>query len=409
MYKIYIRTNLKRIKIKTKMAAFKIETTLEYVYLPVATLPDFILESEHFRDWQALCLGEETFSIDTRIFITDLKIETKEDFNKVIECDAQLLFKSETRVEILRNIDNFWRTNPNASGLKLPKADMSWFSNQVITLFTERGSFMILMKCMKQNYIDLFEYIYSRDGESAFYTTHPFAVFPLLYYAIINNNIEILNRGLALNCPIRFDLFEPAIDKNNIEIVRILINVFKEKNLELRSSPFCFAAKKASKEIFSLLLDAYVTDVNEFCFNRCQKKIIMEALYNIENFKILLDRGLYIEFPRDYETLEMLFYECLKKSMPLETVLFLEERFEVKIDEFRKDKSKNTLECDYLFINSIIIEKDNIDLYTYLRSRGFYVRDFAEDIAKEYNCLKITPGLVHLHYEEEKLVKRYTL
>jgi len=387
------------------MASF----TLEYVYHPVATLPDFILESEHFRDWQALCPYEETFPIDRRIFITDLRIETKEDFNKVIDCESQFLFKSAARVEILRNIDNFWKTNPNASGLKLPKADMSWFSNQVITLFTERGSFMILMKCMKQNYVDLFEYIYSRDGENAFYTTHLFAVFPLLYYAIMNNNIEILKRGLEVKFPIKFDLIEAAIDKNNIETVRILINAFKEKNLELRSSPFSYAVKKASPEIFTLLLDAYVTDVNDFCFNRCQKKIIIEALYNIKNFKILLDRGLKIEFPLDYETLEILFYECLKKSMPLETLLFLEESFGVKVDEFRKDKSKNMSGWDYLFINAAIIEKDNIDVYTYLRSRGFYVLDFAENMAIDHNCLKITPGLVHLHYEEEKLVKRYKL
>jgi len=391
------------------MAAFKIETPLEYVYLPVTTLPDFILESEHFRDWQALCLGEETFPIDTRIFITDLKIETKEDFNRVIDCEAQLLFKTAARIEILRNIDNFWRTNPNASGLQLPKANMSWFANQVISLFTEKGGYMVIMKCMKHNYIDLFEYIYSRDGERAFHTSSPFAVFPLLYYAIMNNNIEILKRGLELNCPIKFDLIESAIDKNNIEIVRILLDAFKKKNLEIRSSPFSYAVKKASHDIFSLLLDAYVTDVNDFCFNRCQKKIIIQALYNIENFKILLDRGLSIEFSRDYETLELMFYECLGKSLSFETLLFLEERFGVKVDEFRKDKTKNTSGWDYLFINAAIIEKDNIDMYIYLRSRGFYVLDFAEDMAREHNCLKITPGLVHLHYEEEKLVKRYNL
>lgn len=409
MYKIIVSTSLKRIKIKTKMAEFKIETTLEYVYLPVATLPDFILESEHFCDWQALCLGEETFPIDTRIFIKDLKIETKEDFNRVIDCEAQLLFKTAARIEILRNIDNFWRTNPNASGLNLPKDDMSWFANQVKTLFTEKGGFMIIMKCMKHNYVELFEYIYSRDGERAFHTSNPFAVFPLLYYAIMNNNIEILKRGLELNCPIKFDLIEPAIDKNNIEIVRILLDAFKKKNLEIRSSPFSYAVKKASQDIFSLLLDAYVTDINDFCFNRCQKKIIIQALYNIENFKILLDRGLKIEFSRDYETLELMFYECLGKSLSFETLLFLEERFGVKVDEFRKDKTKNTSGWDYLFINATIIEKDNIDMYNYLRSRGFYVLDFAEDMAREHNCLKITPGLVHLHYKEEKMIKRYNL
>ena len=98
----------------------------------------------------------------------------------------------------------------------------------------------------------------------------------------------------------------------------------KKKNLEIRSSPFSYAVKKASKDIFSLLLDAYVTDVNDFCFNRCQKKIIIQALYNIENFKILLDRGLSIEFSRDYETLELMFYEnhChLKHCYFLKSVL----------------------------------------------------------------------------------------
>ena len=383
--------------------------TLEFVYHPVAKLPVFILESEHFNDWQVLCPGEEIFPIDTRIFITDLKIESKDDFNKVIDCESQLLFKSAARVEILRNIYSFWRTDVNASGLKLPKVDMSWFANQVITLFTEKDNFMVLMKCMKHNYVELFEYIYSRDGERAFHTSHPFAVFPLLYYAIMNNNIEILKRGIELNCPIRFDLIECAIDKNSVELFTILLDAFKEKKLELRTSPFSYAAKKASKEMFSLLMETYVTDVNDFCFNRCQKKIIIQALYNIENFKILLDRGLELEFPKDYETMELLFYECVKNSLPLETLLFLEERFRVKIDEFRKDKTKNTSGCDYLFINAKIIEKDNIDMYTYLRSRGLYVLDFAEDMAIEYNCLKITPGLVHLHYEEEKSIKRYKL
>ena len=38
----------------------------------------------------------------------------------------------------------------------------------------------------------------------------------------------------------------------------------------------------------------------------------LEVFNSRENFKILLDRGLELEFPKDYETMELLFYECVK-------------------------------------------------------------------------------------------------
>jgi hypothetical protein len=87
-------------------------------------------------------------------------------------------------------------------------------------------------------------------------------------------------------------------------------------------------------------------------------------------------------------------------------VLFIEERFGVKISELRKDISKNKSGWDYMYINAAIIEKDNIDLYTYLRSQGFYVLDFAESMVTDRNCLNITPGLMRLHYEEDRKIRK---
>ena len=185
-----------------------------------------------------------------------------------------------------------------------------------------------------------------------------------------------------------------------------MINTFKEKGKELRIDVFYEAFKKASPEMLNLLLDAYVPDINHFCYVKNNKYILKYAIYNITNFKILLDRGLVIEYPRDYETTELLFYECVSNSLSFETVLFIEERFGVKISELRKDISKNKSGWDYMYINAAIIEKDNIDLYTYLRSQGFYVLDFAESMVTDRNCLNITPGLMRLHYEEDRKIRK---
>ena len=363
-------------------------------------------DSSYFTNWQELCPDETTFPITTKLDIKELKIETIQDFNKLIEAEAQLIFTDEVHFQILRNVDNFWRTNPNASGLKLPPKGMSWLGDQINTLFTNKGGYMIMLECMKKNYVKLFEYIYHRDGPSAFRSSGPFEPWSLLHYAASNNSIDILKRAIELNYPLKSDAVEKVIEKNNIEMAKVLINSFKEKGKELRIDVFYEAFKKASPEMLNLLLDAYVPDINHFCYVKNNKYILKYAIYNITNFKILLDRGLVIEYPRDYETIELLFYECVSNSLTFETVLFIEERFGVKISELRKDISKNKSGWDYMYINAAIIEKDNIDLYTYLRSQGFYVLDFAESMVTDRNCLNITPGLMRLHYEEDRKIRK---
>ena len=375
-------------------------------YYPIETLSYFIKDSVYFTNWQEVCPDETVFPISTKIDIKELKIETKDDFNKLIEAEAQLIFTDEVHFQILRNVDNFWRTNPNASGLKLPPKGMSWLGDQINTLFTNKGGYMIMLECMKKNYVKLFEYIYHRDGPSAFRSSGPFEPWSLLHYAASNNSIDILKRAIELNYPLKSDAVEKVIEKNNIEIAKVLINSFKEKGKELRIDVFYEAFKKASPEMLNLLLYAYVPDINHFCYVKNNKSILKYAIYNLTNFKILLDRGLVIEYPRDYETTELLFYECVSNSLSFETVLFIEERFGVKISELRKDISKNKSGWDYMYINAAIIEKDNIDLYTYLRSQGFYVLDFAESMVTDRNCLNITPGLMRLHYEEDRKIRK---
>ena len=271
-------------------------------YYPIETLSYFIKDSVYFTNWQEVCPDETVFPISTKIDIKELKIETKDDFNKLIEAEAQLIFTDEVHFQILRNVDNFWRTNPNSSGLKLPPQGMSWLGDQINALFTNKGGYMIMLECMKKNYVKLFEYIYHRDGPSAFRSSGPFEPWSLLYYAVSNNSIDVLKRAIELNYPLKSDTIEKVIEKNNIDIAKVLINTFKEKGKELRIDVFYEAFKKASPEMLNLLLDAYVPDINHFCYVKNDKYILKYAIYNIANFKILLERGLIIEYPRDYES-----------------------------------------------------------------------------------------------------------
>ena len=77
---------------------------LEINYYPVDTLPYFINDSAYFNNWRELCPNETVFPISTKLDIKELTIETKEDFNKLIEAEAQLIFTDEVHFQILRNV-----------------------------------------------------------------------------------------------------------------------------------------------------------------------------------------------------------------------------------------------------------------------------------------------------------------
>ena len=127
--------------------------SLSFTEIPVSSLPDFILESEHFKDWRALCPDETMFAMQSDLVFDTLDINTNEDLYSIIECEAQYLFTKDARIRILRKIDYYWENNPNASGLKLPKLEASYFGDQVNGLFERLDSFMSAMLCMKNNYL----------------------------------------------------------------------------------------------------------------------------------------------------------------------------------------------------------------------------------------------------------------
>ena len=361
------------------------------------SLPQHILESEHYKDWRDLCPENTIYYMDNAIFAPTLSVSSNDDFYQIIKCDANFLFSSETRIQLLGTFDNYWRNDPNSAQLVLPKKGASYFGDQVIELFTTKGgAFMIMMSATKNGYRELFEYIYTRDGPSAFQSNHPFCVFPLMYYAICTKNNNILRRGIELDVPFKFSLIEPAIDKNNIEALQIVIQECKRRAIPVRMSSLGYAAKNASRETFAMLLDAFIVgDINDFF---AVDSILYDALANPPNLEeLVVKRGFIIR-----STAANLLEYCIEKSLSIEVVRLLESQIGVSLTQYRA-----SIPCEdrwKTYISDNVVKTDNYDLYMYMRSCGFLVCDLSPINAIDYGCLRITPGLLKYHHNQDNSV-----
>ena len=367
-------------------------TSALFTEIPVSSLPDFILESEHFKDWRALCPNETMFAMPSNLVFDTLDINTNEDLYRIIECEAQYLFTKDARICILRKIEYYWENNPNASGLELPKLEASYFGDQVNGLFERLDSFMNAMLCMKKNYLELFEYIFQRDGQSCFYSSHPFCVFPLLYYAVINGHKEILVRGIELGCPFKFDLLEPALSKGHTEVAKILVDEIKRRNIRVSTSTFLDIVSNGNRASLAFLLDTFIEDINEFCFVRCDGRLIKSAMKNVEMFRELIDRGVcrpdVKEFAREL-------IDCfIENNYCIDVLRMIETRFEFTLAEYVKVKY---LGKNKPYIPEQVIKNDNLELYEHMRSAGYLSHKEFINIAKYNKCKKLSPGLLKKH------------
>jgi hypothetical protein len=362
------------------------------------SLPDFIKESKHCENWRELFPNETIFSCSADMYLENLEINTPEDFEKIIKCEALHLFTQDSRITILKNIETFWMES--SFQIELPQKGVSWFGDQIICLFETKGDpFMLAMACMKHNYADLFEYIFQRYGKQIFVNNSFLCQnYSLLIYPIVNDNIDLMIRAIELGYLVTFDLFEDAIAKKNMAIINILIE--KCAGLRPKTSTFCYAVKNAPRNIFALMLDAFIPNINEFCFETCKKKILIDAMQNIENLKeLFVTRGL----KHTRELGEEMLKKALDDSRSLEVVQFIENYMGYTLDDLRK-----VPKCKYLYypngITERIVETDNYDLYMYMREKNFLVNEQLLRISIEKRRTKITPGLIKLHIKED-LVK----
>jgi hypothetical protein len=365
----------------------------------VSELPEHIRESTHFISWRNLFPDEPIFSIETSIYTPILDINSQEDLDKIINADYVLGFNKKARMNILKNLEIYWNENPNSAPIVLPEKDRSFFANQIDTFIQESSMEMILVSCMKHGYIELFDFMYEKEHINN--TSNTFNMYSLLYYAVLNENIEMIKRGLEIGLEVTGSLFMPTVQTGNVEIYNLL---FENKNvLDYKRELDICDSEYTSPEIFKIFLDSYVNK-----YGKDPANLVVYTVKNLANMKQLVlnyDMSTIHKIGNTY--IFKLFDECISRSTKLEVVLFIEEQFKVTIKEYREHYVKKySKQC---YISNSVIWNDNYELYNYLYTNGFLVDNIILQAVTRMRLYKITPGLVKKHISDQTEREQYEL
>ena len=353
-------------------------------------LPKHITESSQFETWQNLLTGEQYFYIKDELFVRDLTINSQADFDRIIEADYELGFNQDARKEILKNMDKYWNEAPNSAPIQLPKEDYSFFTNQVLTLFKEIDE-LALVTCMKKGYIELFNYIYEKEGGNI-NRDKTFNTYALLHYAFVNGRIEMIKRGIEIGLKVNDIFIKSAIDSGDVEVFKLLF----ENELVIKFNGLSDVCKYATPEMFKIFLDYYINKLHNQPSN-----LLLHAVKNTANLKeIVLNNDITLSKFWGKEFAYELLDECIMYSVDQEAVVFIEHHFETTIKEFKEYYNSNHSKHHY--ISSNVLSNDNLELYNYLYCNGFKVDNETLNHVIKYRNRKITPGLVRKHIAEQE-------
>ena len=351
-------------------------------------LPAHIIESTQFKCWQNLFPEETEYCIRDSIFVKDLIIQSQEDLDKIIEAECELGFNQETRMEIFKNMEYYWNENPNSSPISLPKEGYSNFADQIRILFKEIDE-MAVVSCMKHGYIELFNYIYERE-KGNINKDKTFNTYSLLHYAFTNGRIEMIKRGIEIGLEVKDVFIKSAIDSGDVEIFKLLF----ENNVEIRHCGIVDVCQYAPTEMFKLFLDYYVHKLGNNPSN-----LILYTVKNLNNLtELVMNNDLILAKSWGKKFACELLDECIIHSVDLETILFIENHFEITIKEFKE--YYNISYSKHYYITTNILWNDNYELYNYLYSNGLKVDNDILRYVTKNRKLKITPALVKKHINE---------
>ena len=364
----------------------------------ISELPEHITESTHFTNWRNLFPNEPIFTIETSIYISTLEINSQEDLDKIINSDYVLGFNKKARMNIFKNLEIYWNENSNSAPITLPEKDKSFFANQIRTFITESSIEMIFISCIIHGYIELFDYIYEKENINI-NRNNTFNMYSLLYYAVLNENIEMIKRGLEIGLTITGSLLIPALKTGNTEIYQLL---FDNKNvLDYRGElDIC---EHASPEVFKLFMDSYVNK-----YEKDPAKLVVYTVKNLVNMKeLVLNYDMTTVNKIGNSFIYDLFDECIIHSTNIEVVLFIEEQFKVTIKEFKEYYNRQYSKHYSISIN--VIWNDNYELYNYLYSNGVLVDNVILQTVVRMRHHRITPGLVKKHLREQYEREQYEI
>jgi hypothetical protein len=356
----------------------------------VSELPDIITGSTYFSTWRGLFPEDQVICLNEDLYITDFTIHSQQELDRLIKADQYFGFEKKLYCEIFKSVEHYWREDPNSSPFVLPEEQTSWLVRQLVGLFTEQKPLLLLL-CMKRDYTELFDYAVETHGLIG---NHVPFVFPLLYYAVMNNNIEVFKRGVNAGLPFTEELFDPVLKTNNEEIFRLMF----EKQIKITYKSEQKICKSASPTLFKIFLEHYIDECKNNPF-----RLLIATIHNIDNFReLILNQNVACAKLLGRTFIYDLFINCMKSSVQLEIVLLTEQYFGITMAEFIIDN--NQCVDPYLpliEIHPYVIRTDNLDLYMHLFCAGLRVTNKLRNQAIDDMCVKITPGLIKKHLEEQ--------
>jgi hypothetical protein len=363
----------------TKMTEFIDEIAILGKRFQIDDLPDHYKESTHIKDWKDLSPDEPTIYIPENAYIDDFAIQSHTDIEKILLADCMYGFHTKTYKEIFANIDEFWLENPDSMMITVPNKNQSWLARQIVVLLTEQRS-NILMDCMKTNLVELFDYFVEINGMNPAQLTAPMNIFPLLWYAVVNRNAEILIHGIKIGLPFTEELVRAAMKPTHTEIFKILL----DNNIVITYSGEKYICEHAPPEIFSLFMDKYVSEKKD------PAKLLKHSMRNTKNFEeLILNRDVSSAKEIDITEIYEIYYDSIVYSSDVKVLKMIEEYFQITNAEFQREYAHGLNVIEYR-----VLHEDNYDLFVYLIECGYEVRREHYDISVRKRCMKITPGFV---------------
>lgn len=354
---------------------------------PVDSLPEHITESSMFTMWKDLCPEETIFPFLRRKMATTLEVNSHEDFARLVEGDAMFQFRPKVQKQILKNMYNFWLENPDSSQIKLPIRDLSHFGNQVRDLFLESDS-ILPVRCFQHNYVELFDYLLERDGLHSMESGR-FPDYTLPYYGVVNNHVEIVRRGLEVGVSVAKDCMDQSIKKQNLE----MFNLLREHKVKYTARTLELAAEMGLPEMYKYFLGVAIN-------NNMLNKFVFESLKNNTGLKYLLyESGVNVN--SDNVNAEELLEECIKEAYSVDIIQMIDGYFTQT--NVNGKTLINTMCKGLRYISEKVIYKEDLELFTYLQSKGFLIGAHLISYAKEkHKSVKFTPGFMKKQFAEQE-------
>jgi hypothetical protein len=353
----------------------------------IYSLPEFITESSMFIMTMDLCPDSTIFPFLKSKMPTSLKIKSCEDFQRLTEADHMFGFTTKTQIQIFESMYDFWLNDSNSQNLPLPVKDFSHFGNQVRELFLESES-VLPVRCFQHNYVELFDYLLKRDGLQKI-DSGRWPDYTLPYYGAVCNHVEIVRRGLEVGVAVAKDCIDQAIIKKNQE----MFDLFTSHNVKFSSRTLELAAEIGLPKMYKYFLKVAID-------KKMLNKYVFKTLENKDNLVFLLHNSGVNLHSENIDGQELLAH-CIREAYSAE-ILQLVDRYFTLMNVNGKTMI-NTMSKGLQYILEKVIYKEDLELFTYLQSKGFLISEDIISYAKEkHKSVKFTPGFMKKQFAEQE-------